>query len=79
MASIRGMTPNFKETHVFQELLAQGATEKEALQHLYKNALTSNQLQNVVDFGSSFAFSEFDSDTIKNEGYWFNKNLAQKT
>lgn len=78
MASIRGMTPNFKETHIFQELLAQGATEKEALQHLYKNALTSNQLQNVVDFGSSFAFSEFDSDTIKNEGYWFNKNLAQK-
>jgi len=75
---IRSLSPNFKENPAYKELRENGMSDQDALKRLFTTTKTKLETNKIVDFSRTFAFSEFDVDTIKDEGYWFRKNLAQK-
>ena len=76
-SSIKGVSPDFKETELYKELLDATGSDKLALQQLYKKALTDMQTDKIVDFSRQFGFKEYHNETLKNERYWFNEKLKQ--
>jgi len=75
---VENQSDNLKNTGLYKELIESGLSDREAMQKIYANTLTSMQTNKIINFGRQFGYSEYDSDVIKDEGYWFNKNLAQK-
>ena len=75
---IKGISPDFKNTPRYKELLKITGSDKLALQQLYKNTLTDLELNEIVDFGKRFAYSETDINTHEDKAFWFNATLRQK-
>lgn len=75
---VENQSDNLKNTGLYKELIESGLSDKEAMQKIYANTLTGMQTNKIVNFGRQFGYSEYESDVIKDEGYWFKKNLAQK-
>lgn len=75
---VENQSDNLKNSGRYKELIESGLSDKEALQNIYSNTLTSMQTSKIVNFGRQFGYNEYNSEVIKDEGYWFNKNLRQK-
>ncbi|MCK9429718.1 MAG: hypothetical protein M0R17_06905 [Candidatus Omnitrophica bacterium] len=71
--TIKGASPDFKETPLYKELLEATGSDKVALQQLYKKTLTDMQTDKIVDFSRQFGFREQHNEIVLNKRYWFDK------
>lgn len=75
---VENQSDNLKNTGLYKELIESGLSDKEAMQKIYANTLTSMQTDKIINFGRQFAYNELDSEVLKDERHWFDLNLAKE-